>query len=371
MAIGASAACPAPAPWPKAQRPVQESNISDNASRSLEFVDLTKHTFATLMRRLSAAGFKGDFARTAVLPDWWDKSCESDASLLGEVEFRVARLTGAPLSAVRTPAQELPRPWYPNAQLRRVHDVDRDRLQAAIHAGLSVAAAATRSWRGGAPPVQLPPADPLVWRDQIRRPDRKVVLKDVLNDLWARGIPVVHVEFMPTPSFQGLACIVGDRPVVVLSHDFDEPAKLAFFVAHEVAHVVRGDCAPDRPVVDADDDLPADHQMEHAADLYAARALIGPAVLLEVEQGDFRRLAERAAALGSEHGVDPALLVRGWGKRTGDHKKATMAVHALWGMSGGKRAIREAFDAHIDLNAASDTDRSLLRCLFGDRKSVV
>jgi Zn-dependent peptidase ImmA (M78 family) len=318
------------------------------------------------MRRLAAAGFKREIAREVVLPDWWDDSCASDPSLLPEIELRVARFVDAPLSLVRAADQPLSAPDYPGAQLRRVRDIHRDRLGPAIHLGLRVAEAAIRSWRGALPSLRVPPADPNLWREEMPRSSTVVRLPDVLADLWARGIPVIHIALMPSPSYQGMVCIVEGRPVVVLAHDFDEPARLAFVIAHEVAHVVHGDCEPGHPVVDEEDINPDDHDAEKRADMYSVRVLAGAAPIPRLEEADPKALARRADEIEQEHGVDAALVVRSWGKRTGEHAKATLAVAALYGMKGGKRAIREAFDRHIDLDGATETDRALLRCLHGE-----
>ena len=45
------------------------------------------HTFTTLMRRLASAGFKRDFARVAILPEWWDENSAQDPDVLPEAEI--------------------------------------------------------------------------------------------------------------------------------------------------------------------------------------------------------------------------------------------------------------------------------------------
>jgi len=325
---------------------------------------LAQHTYTSLMRRLSVAGFKRDFARLAVLPDWWDASCEDDPSLLPEVEIRVARFIGAPLGSVRDPAARLTAPLYEGAQLRRVRDINKDRLGPAIHAALQIGAAAIRNISER--PVLLPPSDPVVWREQIATSRAGIQLDDVLADLWLRGIPVLHVEMLPSPSFQGLACFVEGRPVVVLGHDMDEPARIAFIVAHEVAHIVNCDCAPGQPVVDEQEEVSDDHEIEKRADEYAISLLTGGAPIPDVSASGFKDLALRAAAIEKESGVDASAVIWSWARRTGDYAKATMAAHALYRNRGGKRSVRSHLDRYLDLTIASESDRALLRCLHGD-----
>ena len=45
---------------------------------------------------------------------------------------------------------------------------------------------------------------------------------------------------------------------------------------------------------------------------------------------------------------------------------ATLAVKALYRASGGKQWLRTRFEAHVDIGEASESDRALLRCLYGD-----
>jgi len=316
------------------------------------------------MRRVSAAGFKPAVARKIILPEWWTDECNSDASLLPEIELRVARFVGVPLTVVQDPSAKLAAPTYPGAQLRRVRDIHRDRLGPAIHVGLRVAHATVRNW-SDAPTPALPSTAPEAWRQAIATEKPTIRLTDVLTDLWNRGIPVVHIAVMPSPSFQGMMCIIGDRPVVVLAHNFDEPARLAFVIVHEVAHAVYGDCDAHHPVVDEEDVNPDDHESELRADVYSSRVLTGGSIP-PISGRDPKNLARQAMSIEKATNIDATFVIRRWGKVNNQHALATRAVQALYRHKGGKRAIRQAFNQHINVEGASDTDRTLLGCLHGD-----
>ena len=88
------------------------------------------------MRRLSKAGFEKGFVRPALLPDWWDETCDRDPDLLSDFEIRVARFMAMPISSVRDPNTTLVPPSYSGAQLRRVRNTDEDRLTPAIHSAI-------------------------------------------------------------------------------------------------------------------------------------------------------------------------------------------------------------------------------------------
>lgn len=329
---------------------------------------MKRHTFTTLMRRLSQAGFKDEFVRPAILPDWWEEACEQDTELLRDIDIRVARFLSLPLAAVRDSGTPLVPPSYSGAQLRRVRDVDRDRLGPAIHSAIQIAAAVVRSLRDTVPAPAMMHPDGISWRDQIRRDHTAVTLDDILTDLWQRGIPVVPLDVLPTPNFQGISCIAEGRPVILLGHKYDEPGRVAFFVAHETGHIAAGDCKPNQPVVE-DDDIWDAADMEQMADRHANDVLVGPdsAPLLD-DDGDFKRLASRAFELERTSDTDASMIIFAWASRTRDYARASLAVKALYRASGARRRLRQHFERHVDIDAATDTDRGLLRCVYGERE---
>lgn len=317
------------------------------------------------MRRLTRAGFTKAFAHRVLLPDWWESGCENEPSLLPDLEIRVARFLGTGVSAVRDPATALAVPSYPGAQLRRVHDVDRDRLGPAIHAAMQVASALVRTLGEGLPPAQLPPADGLAWRRQIRHTGPAIGLDDVLDDLWRRGIPVIALDLLPTPSFQGMACIVGDRPVLMVGYKHDEPGRVAYLTVHEAGHVVAGHCMPDQPVVDEEDELADDEIIERIAEQYATRVIVGGDGIPEVCAADYHELATKAILMEKTSGADAGAVIFAWARKAGDYAAASMAVKALYRASGARRLLAEHFVRHVDIQAASESDRNLLRCVLG------
>jgi hypothetical protein len=319
-------------------------------------------TFRTLLQRLTRAGFSNDFVHAALLPDWWDDACADDPTLVQDFEFRVARFLGSSLEAVSDTSSPLAPPTYPAAQLRRVRDIGRDRLSAAIHVAIQVASATVRNVRDALPP-QILPADGLAWREAIARPGAAMQLGDVLRDLWTRGIPVIPLDVLPAPSFQGMACVVEGRPAIVIGYKHDEPGRVAFLIAHEAAHIAAGDCAPGQPVVDEEDEIRDDADIESLADAYATRVLTGGAEVPDVNTSvsrDFKDLARQASVVERQSGADASTVIFAWARRTGDYATATMAVKALYRNVGARRQLREHFAQHVNVADASETDQALL-----------
>lgn len=324
------------------------------------------HSVAAIVRRLAKAGFSRQFVQAAILPDWWEEDCAKDLALLPDFELRVARFLNLSLSAVRK-GELLGAPAYPEAKLRRTRGGPRERLMPAVHAAAMIAGATVRSLRADIADCDRVSADAMLWRRALEERDRAVTLDDLLGDLWRRGVPVVPIDVLPTPSFQGAAFIVGDRPVIVVSHRHDEPGRVAFLVAHEAGHVAAGDCVSDSPVVDEEEEISDSDTAETGADLYATRLLAGRDEFPEVEASDFRTLATMADGLESETGVDAGGVIFAWAARTRDYATATMAVKALYRHSGARRLLRHHFDRWVDLERATETDRALLRCVNEDQ----
>jgi hypothetical protein len=326
------------------------------------------HSFSNLMRRLSSAGFKRDVVGPALLPDWWDDSLSSDESILPEIEIRVARFLNRLVSDVRDPAVSLVVPVRAGAVLRRVRPTEVDRLGPAIHTALAVAGAVARSLRNLSIDVCPPPLDPFMWRSSIERPKPAISLDVLLRDLWARGVPVVPVDILPTPKFQGLACIIDGRPIIVVGHQHDAPGRLAFVVGHEAGHIAAGDCALGHLIVDQDDEVDDQSEIERRADLYATRLLVGYDRVPTITATDFRELAKQAIGLERTEGVDATTAIFAWARVTRDYTAASMAVQALYRHTGGRALLRNHVLANVDFDSASESDRSLLRLVVDDRE---
>jgi Zn-dependent peptidase ImmA (M78 family) len=285
--------------------------------------------------------------------------------MLPDLELRIARFLGVPISSVRNPDTNLAPPLNAGAQLRRVRDLDRDRLAPAIHSALQIGAAVVRNLKPDVSPPAILPEDGIEWRNEIERSHPAVGLDDLLRDLWGRGIPVVAIEQLPAPSFQGIACIIDDRPVIMLGHKHDEPGRVAFLVAHEAGHISAGDCAQDQPVVDEEEEIADDSDMERRADRYATRVVVGADHVPQIDGTNFRELATRAAEIEESSGADASAVIFAWASGSGDYASATMAVKALYRGSGARHLIRQHFERYVDLDGAAESYRGLLGCVAG------
>ena len=329
---------------------------------------MANHSFNTLMRRLSRAGFKRPFLNAAVLPDWWDDSYAHDSAVLPDVEIRVARFLDVPLTTVQDPSMALSPPAYANAQLRRTRNINRGRLGPAIHTAVQIAHAVVRNIRRE-PTIETAPANALEWRYALTsNGDHAVRLPGMLRDLWKRGIPVIPLELLPTPGFQALACVADNHPVVLLGHHYDEPGRVSFLIAHEVGHIAVGDCTSQVPVLHESDAVMDESLSEQAADRFANLVLLGqerPEIPDQVDL-DPKSLAQIAVDIEAHSGADASAVIYGWAARTLNYQRASLAVQALYRSRGARRELRKQFEENVDLRSASESDLNLLRCVYGD-----
>lgn len=327
----------------------------------------TRSPIRKLLKRAAEAGFASDFVRGVILPDWWSKECDSDASLLPELEIRLSRFLGIALSELRIAEAPLrPRPLAA-PKLRRAAGVGSDRLAPAIHAALRVAGAVVRNLSTTTPQVQALPTDASEWRRHLLQQGQPPTLQSVVPELWGRGIPVIHMELLPSPKFQGLAAIVHGRPVVVLGQMQDAPARLAFWMLHEAAHIGYGDCSGDQVVVDeSEESSPAHDKLELRADAFAWRVLTGGGDLPPAPSFVPKKLAQFAVDVAASLKADPGIVVWSIAHRAGQYPAGAAALRALFRDTGGQQVLRVALDEYLDLDSATEFDRQLLRCIARD-----
>ena len=217
-------------------------------------------SLAPLYRRLKTAGFDRGFLRCAVLPDWWDDSLAANATTRSQSEWHVAQRLGVPLAQLRDTAQAIVLPGTDDVRLKRATGgAKRGDIAPGMIVARRTAAIVLPHLRDVPPlPAHLSVGDLRTW---ILARHRVVDLPALLDAAWAHGIAVFH--FAPLPSaarkFAGMAYYEGKRPVVIIATGYDAPPRVAFYLAHEIAHILREDVKPGGAMI-ADADL--DHRTE-------------------------------------------------------------------------------------------------------------
>lgn len=329
---------------------------------------MATRSVSNLLSRLSKAGFKRDFVRPAILPDWWEDSLESDASMLLDIELRVARFLGTTVAAVRDPSRALSVPAVPSAVLRKATNMDASRLQPAIHAARRVAEAVVRNMKANS--LTALPAEPEDWRSELVSGTDPVTLERMVRDLWERGIPVIPMAFLPSPAFQGMAAVIEGRPIIAIGQRYEAPGRVGFFVAHEAGHIAAGDCEGGTTIVDEEEASSDSSRIEKRADRYATQVLLGGVDSTKLTGTDYRDLATRAYALQGETGAEAGALIFHWARQNNDFQTASMAVAALYQGRGARQLMTSLLAQHIDMENVPETDRALLGFAIGESEST-
>jgi hypothetical protein len=122
---------------------------------------------------------------------------------------------------------------------------------------------------------------------------------------------------------------------ILLAKDSEYPAHLAFYLAHELAHVALGHLRVGDAIVDLDTNQlsPLDDPEEYAADAYALELLTGqprPVVLPHARRYIARQLAANAVTASRDLRIEPGTLALCFGYSTGDWKRANAAMRNIY-----------------------------------------
>lgn len=280
--------------------------------------------------------------RQVVLPDWWDDVLADDPTSRVQIELRVAQRFSLPLADVANPAKPL--------QLAPAADIRLKRAKAGtwradVLPGLIAARNAVSlllpQLRDVPPlPANLTAADLRRW---ILARQRAIELSGLVEACWAHGIAVFH--FAPLPAiakkFAGMAYFEGNRPVIVLASGYDAPPRQAFYLAHEIGHVLRGHVKPGGEMLaDSDLDTKTEDRQEREADRDALQLLTGERTpQFEPIYGMTAPKLRAAAQLyEQEHGIHAGTAALIYGK-TAQRMPVAAAALKLMNMATGARAI--------------------------------
>lgn len=318
-----------------------------------------------LYARLAAIGFDRNFLRDAVLPEWWEDSLADVPANRAFVENLLARNFGMPLQDLSRPSSELQLPSLSHVKFKRY----KNHVDETVAPALLVAQRAARIVADALPSLQPFDLqfDAAAVRQAILRKHRYVDLSSLLDFCWNQGIIVLHLARAPRKSkrFDGLAMFCGERPVVVLGTRRDSPAWMAFYLAHELAHILRRHVTPGSPpLADSDLQTASTDRQEREADEAACLLLTG---IAHPKMKDLKynalQLALYVAQTGPNHGVDPGVMALIYGKSNDRWGVAQNALKHLSLDAGAQQMIAEARRKRLDLQALSESSERFLSVL--------
>ena len=325
---------------------------------------MPRSPFTHVWKRLRAIGFPKAFVQGTVLPDWWDEAMvQTQAGYESTVGLLATRL-GLTHASLRDPRATLAfRDDAPVCfKLKDGTTVE------TVSASQSFAVQLARLALKGVPPRSLPDRTAEEVREEVLKDDRPWIdLEALLGWCWDVGLPVLHVDCRDIrgKTMDAMAVRVDGRYAVVVCRNESSPARLLFYLAHEVGHVLLGHLSADGVIADesiADRDADRDVQ-EVEANAFAIALLTGSRRTVYKLGATSRAetMVRKAREKGAADGVLPAsivLLSTAYLRKHFPHIKpwgrATKALRTLEPDADGPSQVNFALRDRLDWSALSD-----------------
>ena len=292
-----------------------------------------------------AAGFKkrlqtlglSDAVINAAWPVWWSEAADASPSARAELRYSIARKLGLEPHSLLEDEGAPQFVWKDAARFKHLSgetDIEKwaltsfgKALGALLLSGAKVAAS-------------LEGASASALRAAILKNRPYVGLVDLLSLCWSVGIPTIHLRVFPWPQKRMAAMSVntGIGSAILLGKDSLYPAQIAFYLAHELAHISLKHLKEDEVLVDFEakytsQQPPIADPEEIAADAFALELLTGdpnPVVLPAAPGGGARSLANTAIKVATDLGIEPGTLALCFGYSTGDWAIAMGALRYIY-----------------------------------------
>jgi len=271
--------------------------------------------------RLKALGFKKNWLKLYVLPEWWEDDLAKTPSARSEIEIFLSRMLGVELATLRNPDVPLEFADAPRARFKRHANSSDENLKLVRALGSrlgSLAAAACQDTPTSSAEKRLS-LSTLSSQDVrgkiLESGARWIGLKELLDFCWAQGIPVIHATLpQGYKKHDGMALCPHGRPVIITFDGNHSPALQAFTVAHELGHHVLGHVGANGEILDDKIERADTDEEEFAANRFAVELLLG----LDEKIRGFRYnrtwpkaevLAKQVTQFGGTHSIHPGVLL--------------------------------------------------------------
>lgn len=301
--------------------------------------------------RLKQLGLS-DAAIDAAWPDWWSESADPSPSARLELRFSLARKLGLDARSL-VDEEGVPRfIWRDEARFKHLSgesDAERAAIASFGRAFGSIMVGAANLGQS-----ELP-NNALTIRNAILSSRPFVELLDILVLCWTAGIPVAHLRVFPLPQkrMAAMSMRIGDRTAILLGKDSMYPAQIAFYLAHEIGHIVLGHLSKETAIVDLDSDqlgIGGSDSEENEADRFGLELLTGradPCVLPASGSYNAPGLANAVLQSATALHIEPGTLALCFGYSTGDWPVVNSAMSFIYSsakpvwMEVNKLAVRE------------------------------
>lgn len=270
----------------------------------------------TLYERLEGIGLSKKFIRERALPDWWDSEFEHNRGAVVEAAAYISRRLNLDINSLLEP---LATPTFKHSSMA-MFKIKRGVVAQELYNAYCIAARiAEMAAVACTTEFKLLSSHASIIRNKILESRDFVDMFGLLQFYWSCGIPVVYFDGYPKSqdNFDGMVASFNHRPVIVISLHQCSRAWLAFILAYELGHIIKGHASNtiliDERVLLESSDIEEVEAREFAVELLLGKPDIGynfPAYVTLEEMPDYAR------KISVRDKVDPGAVVlnNAWNK---------------------------------------------------------
>ena len=311
--------------------------MNDTIGEYKENFIVANPTMSALFSRLESVGIPIGFARGA-LPSWWSDEISDSPSGLQQAQLYLARAFNLDVKELTSTGVVKFRNAQPKYKLSK-GVAESDVLVSAQYA----TAMAKLALAGIERPQSAVLSDPVELRKACLKYGSSVDLKSLLSYCYDIGLPILHIENLPSLKMYGLVVRNANRYAIVISRK-GYASEILFWLAHEIGHIACGHLQVDGFVADEKINSVAHDADEQQADDFAIWLLNGRSNA-QYSHGKYALTAEKLAAAAEQKSrtteVDPGHIALNYAHGMNRHALGKAALKLLPHQTGAERTIND------------------------------
>lgn len=194
-------------------------------------------------------------------------------------------------------------------------------------------------------------------------------LKNLLDFLWQKGIPVIFVSEYPrdTTRFDGMAFKFNERPVIVISNKHKHEAWLTFIIAHEFGHIALGHLNKNENLIFDSNISVLKNNEELRSNDFAVNFLVenkNNIPNFSAIKSSFK-LANQLRAAARKLKIEPGILALMFAFRYKAFPLASLAINVLYPEANASSTVLEQMMKNLSLELLSEEDLEYFENLTG------
>jgi len=312
----------------------------------------------------------------ALLPDWWGKGLEKEASGIAELAMHLSRRLSLDLEELLK-GRLAPKGAVAQVAFKHPANIDSATLSPASFIASSLAQAVLAALPSKYEPL---PATADNVRGLAKQEGKAVLGFDALLELcWTHGIPVIPLPNLPigVRKMDGAALQVGSRPAIVIAKKKSSRAWLSFILAHEIGHVVLNHLRSGSSIVDISLQETSTYSVESSSDLqeteadaFALEVMGGSTVEREISTWSALapvEIAVEARRSAVRHRIEAGHFILRYAFATKRWAEAVTALRFLSEDLDPESALGEQLSQRLDMKLLSDDLQDFIAQVTGWR----